>query len=108
MVRALDEPDAVYGLLAESVTLSDDRNTFIFALRPPRASTTAPRLRPTTSPSASTYKEKGHPDLLLPLAHVVEAVAVDPATLRLSFYGKQSARTILNIVDFPIVSKAFF
>jgi microcin C transport system substrate-binding protein len=34
MARALDEPDAVYGLLAESVTLSADRNSFDFTLRP--------------------------------------------------------------------------
>ena len=34
MALALDEPDAVYGLLAESVTISDDRNSFDFELRP--------------------------------------------------------------------------
>ena len=34
MVAALDEPDALYGLLAQSVSLSDDRNSFIFKLRP--------------------------------------------------------------------------
>ena len=33
MMPALDEPDALYGLLAESVTISADRNSFIFALR---------------------------------------------------------------------------
>ena len=34
MTGALDEPDAVYGLVAETVTLSDDRNVFEFRLRP--------------------------------------------------------------------------
>ena len=34
MASALDEPDAVYGLLAETVTISPDRNSFAFALRP--------------------------------------------------------------------------
>lgn len=34
MVRALDEPDAMYGLLAESVEISDDGNTYVFNLRP--------------------------------------------------------------------------
>ena len=44
MTRALDEPDAVYGLLAESVTISDDRNSFDFrAAAARRASTTARR-----------------------------------------------------------------
>ena len=32
---------------------------------------------------------------------MTEAVAVDPATLRLTFSGKQSARTILDVVDIP-------
>ena len=34
MVRALDEPDALYGLIAESVTISEDRNAYEFKLRP--------------------------------------------------------------------------
>src|SRR5690606_17017336 len=34
MVSAWDEPDAVYGLVAETVTLSEDHNTFTFKLRP--------------------------------------------------------------------------
>ncbi len=33
MVSALDEPDSVYGLIAESVTLSKDRKTCTFKLR---------------------------------------------------------------------------
>ncbi len=34
MASALDEPDALYGLIAEGVTISDDRNSFEFSLRP--------------------------------------------------------------------------
>ena len=34
MVRAFDEPDAMYGLVAHSVELSDDRKTATFFLRP--------------------------------------------------------------------------
>ena len=34
MTRANDEPEAVYGLLAESVAVSEDRNEFTFTLRP--------------------------------------------------------------------------
>ena len=33
MVSALDEPDAIYGLLAKTVTVAADRNSFEFALR---------------------------------------------------------------------------
>src|ERR1700733_11108761 len=34
MVRANDEPDAVYGLVAKSVQISPDRLTYRFTLRP--------------------------------------------------------------------------
>ncbi|MEO1749658.1 MAG: ABC transporter substrate-binding protein, partial [Pseudomonadota bacterium] len=33
MSRAFDEPDATYGHVAESVTISEDRNRFTFKLR---------------------------------------------------------------------------
>jgi microcin C transport system substrate-binding protein len=33
MARATDEPDAIYGLLAETVDVSDDSNVFTFHLR---------------------------------------------------------------------------
>jgi microcin C transport system substrate-binding protein len=109
MVRALDEPDAVYGLLAESVSIGDDRNTFEFKLRPEaRFHDGTPLTAEDVAFTLKTYKEKGHYDLQLPLTHLAVAEAVDPHTARLTFTGKQSERTILTIVEFPIVSKAFY
>ena len=109
MTNALDEPDAIYGLLARTVTLSADRNGFEFALRPEARFHDGTPI--TAEDCAFTYKllkEKGHPALLLPLADLVDAVAVDPTTLRLVFSGKQSARTILDVATYPILSKAHF
>lgn len=109
MTRALDEPDAVYGLLAESVTLSEDRNTFDFSLRPDaRWHDGAPLTAQDVAFSLMLYKDKGHPALLLPLAELQEAAAVDDRTVRLVFSGKQSAQTILTVVEMPIVSKAYY
>ncbi|WP_245511246.1 MULTISPECIES: extracellular solute-binding protein [unclassified Mesorhizobium] len=109
MTRALDEPDAVYGLIADGVTIADDRNSFTFSLRPEaRFHDGTPLTAEDAAFSLKLFKERGHPDLSLSLAHLDDAVAVDPRTLRLSFSGKQSARTILNIVEFPILSKAFY
>ena len=109
MTRALDEPDAVYGLLAESVTISDDRNSFEFKLRPEaRFHDGSPVTAADIAFTFTTYKEKGHYDLQLPLLELASAEAVDPRTVRLVFTGKQSERTILNVMEFPIVSKAFF
>lgn len=109
MTRALDEPDAIYGLVAESVTISEDRNSFTFALRPEARFHDDTKL--TAHDVAFTYnlfKDKGHPSLQLPLTHMTEAVALDDHTFRLGFSGEQSDRTILSTSVFPILSKAFY
>ena len=109
MTRALDEPDAIYGLLAETVTISADRNVFTFALRPEaRWHDGTPLTAEDVVFSYMTFKENGHPLLMLPLADLVSAEAIDPMTVRLTFSGEQSARAILSVATFPIISKAWF
>ncbi|MBZ9809370.1 MULTISPECIES: extracellular solute-binding protein [unclassified Mesorhizobium] len=109
MASALDEPDAVYGLLAESVTLSQDRNGFRFALRPQaRFHDGSPLTAEDVVFALKLYKEQGHPNLSQALRYMTDAVAVDPLTLNLTFNGEQSAQNILRIVAMPIVSKAFY
>lgn len=109
MTSALDEPDAIYGLLARTVTVSADRNSFEFALRPEARFHDGTPL--TAEDAAFTYnifKEQGHPDIWLTLRELTEAVALDDGRLRLTFSGKQSDRTILEAAAFPILSKAYF
>jgi microcin C transport system substrate-binding protein len=109
MVRALDEPDALYGLLAETVTISADRNTYEFRLRPGATfSDGSPLTAKDVAYSYTLFKEKGHPSLLLPLREATGFTAVGKDVFRLAFSGKQSDRTVLGIVEFPIVSRAFF
>lgn len=109
MTRAIDEPDAIYGLLAQSVTISDDRNSFDFALRPEaRFNDGTPFTAEDAAYAFNLFKKDGHPNLLLPLSHLTEAKVVDAHTLRLSFDGKQSELTILDIATYPIPAKAFF
>jgi microcin C transport system substrate-binding protein len=108
MDEALDEPDAHYGLLAESVAISDDRNTFEFKLRSEaRFHDGSPVTAEDAAFTFNLLKEKGHPDFSLPLVELKEAVADDERTLRLVFSGKQPERLILTVVIFPIFSKAF-
>lgn len=107
MSRAIDEPDAVYGLLAESVSLSADGRTYVFRLRP--GATFHDGSPITAADVAFTYtllKAEGHPSLQLPLKPLVDAVADDEATLRLVFDGTQDERDILTLVDYPVLSKA--
>ncbi|TKB31082.1 MAG: ABC transporter substrate-binding protein, partial [Mesorhizobium sp.] len=73
MTSALDEPDAVYGLLAESVTLSQDRNGFRFSLRPQaRFHDGSPLTAEDVAFALNLYKERGHPNLSQPLRHITD------------------------------------
>ncbi|WP_144864133.1 extracellular solute-binding protein [Mesorhizobium sp. J18] len=109
MTRSLDEPDAVYGLLAESVTISGDGNAFTFRLRPEaRFHDGTPLTAEDVAFTYKLFKEKGHPSLLLPLTEMTDALALSEHDFYIAFNGKQASRTILDIVLFPILSKAFF
>lgn len=106
MTPALDEPDAMYGLLAESVAVSADRNSFSFKLRPEARFHDGSAV--TAGDVAFSYKllkDKGHPDFALPLSDLVEAVA-DGDTVRLVLNGTQSPRLILTLAVFPVFSQA--
>jgi microcin C transport system substrate-binding protein len=90
MGSALDEPDSVYGLLAESVTISEDRNSFVFALRPEaKFHDGSPITAEDAVFSYGALKESGHAQLQIPLSQLTEAVALDKHRLKLTFSGKQ-------------------
>jgi len=109
MASAMDEPDSIYGLVARTVTIAADRNSFEFALRPEaRFHDGSPLTAEDVAFSFKLLKEEGHPDFVLTLTELQDAVAVDAHTFRLVFTGKQSERTILDAANFPILSKAYF
>ncbi|WP_420960782.1 extracellular solute-binding protein [Brucella sp. IR073] len=109
MTSALDEPDAIYGLVAESVTIAEDRKSYIFKLRPKaRFADGTPLTAEDIAFSYRTFKEKGHPELLLALTQLDEARAEDAHTLRLTFLPDHSARAILDAAGMPILSKAWY
>jgi microcin C transport system substrate-binding protein len=112
MTRSLDEPDAVYGLLAENVTVSDDGKSYHFKLR--EQARFHDNTLVTAHDAAFSYdllKEKGHPALRLLLAKMESAVAEDDYHLRLTLKGEdagQNRRLITSMVLLPVLSKAFY
>ncbi len=107
MAAALDEPDAQYGLIAETVTVSPDRNSFTFRLRPEaRFHDGSPLTAADVAFSYDLLKEQGHPEFSIPLLDMQEAVAEDDRTFRITFDGTQPPRLILTVTGFPIFSKA--
>lgn len=109
MAASLDEPDSFYGLLAETVTIAPDWNSFTFRLRPQaRFHDGSPITGEDAAFTFRTLKEKGHPSLALPLADMVEAAAEGERSFRIGFGGGQSPQTIFALVGYPVLSKAWF
>jgi microcin C transport system substrate-binding protein len=110
MVRAWDEPDAVYGLVAETVEVSPDANVFTFRLRPEARFHDGSRLTAEdVAFSIMLLKADGHPLLSQPLRALVEADIVDDHTVVLRFDGTQSRQLPLEVAsDYPIFSKRYY
>jgi microcin C transport system substrate-binding protein len=109
MVRALDEPDAMYGLVARSAEVSPDGNAVIFRLRPEaRFHDGSPLTAEDVAWSLTTLKEQGHPLIVLPLQEMTAAEATAPDTVVVSFSGRQSRQLPLIIAGLPIFSKAWY
>lgn len=109
MARASDEPDAVYGLVAESAEVADDGMSVTFYLRPEaRFSDGTPVTAEDVVFSFETLKEKGHPIYHQMLRDVTKAEAIDPRTVRYTFQGDLVRDLPLTVAGLPIFSKAYY
>jgi microcin C transport system substrate-binding protein len=109
MVRAMDEPDAVYGLVAESATVAEDRKSVTFYLRPEaRFSDGTQVTAEDVAFSFDVLKEKGHPLFSQTLRDVEKAEALDPTTVRYTFKGDLVRDLPLTVSGLPIFSKAYY
>lgn len=109
MVRAFDEPDAMYGLVAESAELAPDRMGITFKLRPEaRFADGTPVTAEDVAESLRLLKEDGHPAISIPLKDVVAAEVLGPHEIRYQFTG-QNVRDLPQIVAaLPVFSKAYY
>src|ERR1700739_2117527 len=86
MVRAGDEPDAMYGLAAEKVRRSADGLTYVFLIRPQAKFHDGTKLTAQdVAFSLKTLKEKGHPIITQYLRDFRDAQANDDACVVVSF-----------------------
>ncbi len=109
MVSAADEPDAVYGLLAESAELADDKMSVTFYLRPEA------RFRDGTPVTAAdvvftldTLKKDGDPNIRNSLSAVTSAAAIDPHTVKYQFQGEKVRDLPMIVAGLPVFSKAYY
>ena len=109
MVPAADEPDAVYGLVAESAEVADDGKSVTFYLRPgAKFADGTPLTADDVVFSFDTLKNKGHPIYHQTLQDVVKAEALDPHTVRYSFTGDLVRDLPLTVAMLPIFSKTYY
>ncbi|MBO9423261.1 ABC transporter substrate-binding protein [Labrenzia sp. R4_1] len=110
MVRAYDEPDAVYGLVAESVEVSEDGNRFIFNLRPEAKFHDGSKLTAEdVAFSMLLLKEHGHPNISQPMRVLTDAEVLDEHRVALQFDGTQSRNYPLGVAaGYPIFSKRYY
>ncbi len=109
MVRAADEPDAMYGLVAKSVRISPDGLTYRFTLRPEARFHDGSRLTARDAAfSLNILKSKGHPLISQQLRDMAGAAATDDATLVVSFAAKRGRDVPLLVAGLPIFSQAYY
>ncbi len=109
MSGAEDEPNSYYGLIAETVDVSDDTNVYTFHLRSePRFHDGSPLTAEDVAFSLMLLKEKGHPDISQVIVPMVKAEAPDKRTVVVTLDGRQTRQTIFTIAGLPIFSKAYY
>ncbi|MBA2126654.1 hypothetical protein DLM45_10535 [Hyphomicrobium methylovorum] len=109
MVRAMDEPDAVYGLIAKSADVAPDGMSVTFKLRPEaKFSDGTPVTADDVVYSFNVLKEKGHPAVSITLRDVTSAEALDPETVKYTFTGELIRDLPTTVAQLPVFSKAFY
>ena len=109
MARAEDEPDALYGLVAETADLAADRKSITFALRPQaRFSDGTPLTAEDVCDSFRLLSTKGHERIRLTIRDVEDCEVLGPQSLRYRFKGERTRDLPLTVAALPIFSKAYY
>ena len=109
MARSGDEPDAMYGLAAKTVRISDNSLTYRFTLREEaKFHDGTPITADDVVWSLTTLKEKGHPIITQLLRDFSGAEAINDRTLVAKFGAKRGRDVPLFVAGLPIFSKAFY
>ncbi len=109
MVRALDEPDAVYGLLAATVEIDPSGRVYTFAIRPEaRWHDGVPVTAGDVVFTLTSLKEKGHPLVRAPLEGVAEVVAEEERRVSVRFAEGASNRLPPLIATYPVLPRHWY
>lgn len=109
MVGSGDEPDAVYGLVAKSAEVSEDKLTYRFRLRPEaRFHDGSPLGAKDVAFSLNILKDKGHPVFRSILTQMVATEAEADDLLVVRFSPQRSRDLHLVVAGMPIFSERYW
>lgn len=109
MARSGDEPDAMYGLAARTVAISDNGLTYRFRLRPEARFHDGTKLTAEdVAFSLTTLKAKGHPIITQLMRDCRGAEAEDDLTVVVRFAEKRGRDVPLFVAGLPIFAKAYY
>ena len=108
MGRNWAEPFSLYGLLAESIDVSDDRQSFTFKLRPEaKFSDGTPVTAADVVFTLETLRDKGRPNFKNSYSKITKIETPDERTIRFTQdAGDRELPLIIGVM--PILSKAFW
>jgi microcin C transport system substrate-binding protein len=109
MTRAYDEPDAVYGMAAESVSVGDSGQTYRFTLRPGiRFHDGSPITAADVVYSLNILKTEGRPNYQTVLRDLQSVEAEGDATVVLRFASSRGRDAPVLAAGMPIFSRAYY
>ena len=109
MKGAADEPDAMYGLAAHAVQVSEDGTSYRYVIRPEARFHDGSKL--TAHDAAFSFnilKEQGHPLITQRMRDYAGAEAMDDATLVVRFAPGRARDVPLFVAALPIFSRAYY
>ena len=109
MERANDEPDALYGLIAESVLLASDKKAITFNLRPTAKFSDGSQI--TADDVVFTFQtliKKGHPQFRFIFAGVANVKASAKHSVTFKFKAPGNRDLPLQIAGLPVLSKRYY
>lgn len=109
MAGSGDEPNTVYGLLAKSVAISQDKLTYRFRMRPEARFHDGSRVSAKdVAFSMNLLKSKGHPSYRLMLNELVSAIAESDDIFVAQLSPKRSRDLHLVVAGLPVFSEKYW
>jgi microcin C transport system substrate-binding protein len=109
MVRAMDEPDAMYGLVAKTVEVAADKKSAAFDLREQAKFADGTALTAEdVCDSFRLLKTEGHERIRITIHDVKACEVQSPTKVRYQFEGENTRDLPLVVAGLPIFSKAYY